>query len=184
MRATGGGWRWRCQPSSAEIDNRGLVCVHTFAPSKLTRKKGGRKKRRKWRPVKRHHKSRGRSATPRDAHTPSCTYDPGRSEMAGCLSGPDPSSQGSHLPLSPAVRPSKVGSREKDAPEVFIGSFRGTKRRRCPPPCQASIRAWSSPLLRPAGRGHGRPCASSRGIKPPRGRRAAPFLLSPPFLRI
>lgn len=79
----------------------------------------------------------------------------------------DPSFQGSHLPLSPGVRPS---GREKDAPEVFIGSFRGTKRRRCPPPCQASIRGWSSPLLRAAGRGHGQPCASSRGIKPPCGR--------------
>lgn len=43
----GGGWRWRCQPSSAEIDNPGLVCVHTFAASKGTRKKRSKKKRRR-----------------------------------------------------------------------------------------------------------------------------------------
>lgn len=141
----GGGWRWRCQPSSAEIDNPGLVCVHTFAASKGTRKKRSKEKRRRRRAVKRHHKSRRPIRdTPLATQPSRSPYDPGRSETAGCLSGRSLPVQGP----SPVSRCSPVESppEKKMLAEVFIGSFRGTKRRRCPPPYQASIRRWSSPL--------------------------------------
>lgn len=73
--------------------------------------------------VKRHHKSRGRSATPRNA-TPSCTYDPGRSEMAGCLSG---RSFVPRLPPSLVSRRSPVQSRaeKKMLPRFLSAPFEG-----------------------------------------------------------
>lgn len=71
---------------------------------------------------------------------PRALYGPGRSEMVACLSGS----------LRAAVKAADLVSRRSPAKshaakkmrrrsQVFSGSFRRTKRRRCPPPCQGSI---------------------------------------------
>lgn len=146
-----------------------LVCVCTPAgDGRADGKRMAEKGRRRW-AVKRHHKSlpaisprptvlalllhrrlvhrpRRYSLPPYGIRTvsrhrpPRALYGPGRSEMVACLSGS----------LRAAVKAADLVSRRSPAKsratkkmrrrsQVFSGSFRRTKRRRCPPPCQGSI---------------------------------------------
>lgn len=115
--------------------------------------------------VKRHHKSlppaSPRSATPpspsstdrvsllssalRNSNAsrhrpPRALYGPGRSEMVACLSGSLRAAvKAADLVSRRLSAESRVAKKMRRESQVFSGSFRRTKRRRCPPPCQGSI---------------------------------------------
>lgn len=71
---------------------------------------------------------------------PRALYGPGRSEMVACLSGSLRAAVKAADPVSRRLSAeSRVAKKMRRESQVFSGSFRRTKRRRCPPPCQGSI---------------------------------------------
>lgn len=161
--------RWRRQASSAEIDNPGGIGVrgHTGRRREGMEKRMAEKGRRRWM-AKRHHKLPAVSPRPtvlalllhhRHVHRPSryslppygirtvsrhqpprALYGPGRSEMVACLSGsPRAAVKAADLVSRRLLAKSRAAKKMRRRSQVFSGSFRRTKRRRCPPPCQGSI---------------------------------------------
>lgn len=71
---------------------------------------------------------------------PRALYGPGRSEMVACLSGSLRAAvKAADLVSRRLPAKSRAAKKMRRRPQVFSGSFRRTKRRRCPPPCQGSI---------------------------------------------
>lgn len=74
---------------------------------------------------------------------PRALYGPGRSEMVACLSGSFRAAvKAADLVSRRLSAESRVAKKMRRESQVFSGSFRRTKRRRCPPPCQGSIPCW------------------------------------------
>lgn len=71
---------------------------------------------------------------------PRALYGPGRSEMVACLSGSLRAAvKAANLVSRRLPAKSRAAKKMRCRSQVFSGSFRRTKRRRCPPPCQGSI---------------------------------------------
>ena len=71
---------------------------------------------------------------------PRALYGPGRSEMVACLSGSlRVAVKAADLVSRRSPAKSRAAKKMRRRSQVFSGSFRRTKRRRCPPPCQDNI---------------------------------------------
>lgn len=74
---------------------------------------------------------------------PRALYGPGRSEMVACLSGSlGAAAKAADLVSRRSPAKSRAAKKMHRRFQVFSGSFRRTKRRRCPPPCQGSSSRW------------------------------------------